>query len=95
MDIMSWRLCTLAAVLAIAQQFLADPPISGGDDNRPQLKPQPVQCEWAPVERQLPDQADCGMNDLSGANPGLFECGSVSDGVRCVEKCVFKRCMGP
>jgi hypothetical protein len=63
-------------------------------DQDAHLEPQPVQCPWVPIAKQLPAGAECGFNE-AGPNIGLFECGAVSDGVKCVEQCTFKRCMGP
>jgi hypothetical protein len=52
-------------------------------------------CPWNPIQQSLPAGGQCGFNDAGAPNPGIFNCGQVSNGNACVEKCVFVRCQEP
>jgi hypothetical protein len=48
-------------------------------------------CAWVPVRRVM-QTPQCGYNDFSIPNPGVFDCGLVRQGNACVQRCFFVRC---
>jgi hypothetical protein len=62
-------------------------------DDQPTIRPQEgPSCPWYPIDQSMPAAGQCGFNRYSIPNPGIFQCGLVSDGKACVEHCVFVRC---
>jgi hypothetical protein len=63
----------------------------------PSIESAPVgsSCPWKPTERPQAAPTECGHNDLGMPNMGIFDCGVISSGTKCVEHCVFKRCHNP
>jgi hypothetical protein len=83
------------AITATTDAWTSDRKIAQAQNPTVGPAPPGPHCEWLPREEQLPAGGQCGFNDLSAPNPGIFDCGVRAESGRCVRYCVFKRCAGP
>jgi hypothetical protein len=84
-------------VLAVSLFVIGCSMLTGAGDTQPNgptigAAPPGPHCPWEPVQQSLPAGGQCGFNDAGAPNPGIFQCGLVSNGNACVNHCVFVRC---
>ena len=60
----------------------------------PTIGPAPKHaCAWVPTRRLIPSPGACGFYGRPPLpKPGNYDCGLVSDGSKCVNRCIFKGC---
>jgi hypothetical protein len=90
------RIALVGMVAILATTPVVRTVVGQTTDTPPTIRPQEgPMCAWAPSTVSKAAGGQCGFNDAGAPNPGIFQCGMVSNGQACVEQCVFVRCQNP